>query len=342
MKITIAGLDTAKSVFHFVGVNQRGRELKRKKLKRKELLPFLAMLESCTIVIEACGASHHWGREIEKLGHTVKILPARTAKRYLQGNKNDFNDAAALAEAGSRECNKSIAIKSLEQQDLQSEERYRALLIEQRTQLVNHTRGLLAEYGITLNKGIIQFGARISELLEDAENGLTARYREILSAQYENFKRLKEEIDGIEQKLRQAVRQHELLKELVQVPGYGAVTATALYGKIGNGQSFHCGRGVSAFLGIVPKQHSSADKQILLGISKRGDRHLRSLLIHGARSVVNHAHKKDDKLSLWICALIERRGKNKATVALANKLARVAWRILRYGEKYDASLVVAS
>lgn len=341
MKITTAGLDTAKNVFHFVGINEHGREVKRKKLRRKELLPFLAKLEACVIVIEACGASHHWGREIQALGHEVKMLPPRAVKGYLQGNKNDFNDAAALAEAGSRERFRSIKVKSLEQQDLQSEARYRQMLTDQRTQLVNHSRGLLAEYGMTLSKGITQYRKRLPELLEDAENGLTGKFRRLLSAQYDKFLEISNELSEIEKRLSQEALTNESVKKLIQIPGIGVITATELVGKIGNGQAFRCGRELAAFFGLVPRQHSSADKQVLLGISKRGDRRLRSLLVHGARSVLIHAPKKTDKLSRWICELIARRGKNKATVALANKLARIAWRVLRHNEDFDASLAVA-
>lgn len=335
MKITTIGLDLAKSVFHVVCFDHKHHEVKKRMLKRHQVLMYFSQLEPCLIAMEACAGAHYWGREIEKLGHTMRLIPAQYVKPYVKGNKNDYNDARAIAEAVTRPGMRFVSIKSIEQQDIQALHRLREQRVRERTALCNQLRALVAEYGIVMPKGVSIIRRGIPLLLEDADNGLSDYFRTLLAQGYEQLIELEQHIDVYTQKIKQHGRQNEQIQRLQALPGFGPIVASVFASSIGDGKAFKRGRDVSASIGLVPRQHSSGGKHVLLGISKRGDKYLRSLLIHGARSVVRHAEKKDDPLSCWINNIRARRGYNKAAVALANKLARMGWALLRNETTYS-------
>lgn len=337
MNSSVIGLDIAKHIFHLFTLGIDGKTTK-KKLKRNELLAFFANYPVSIIGIEACGSAHHWARELTKLGHEVILLDARYVKGFVVGNKNDFNDAAAIFDAVVTRPNKRVvAIKTVEQQDIQLIHAIRKELVDKRTALVNQTRGLLSERGIIINKGITQVRHQLPLILEDAENGLTVLSRELFAEQYEKIKALDDEIKAQDLRINRLCNANELSKRFLEVPGVGPLTATIVAADIGStGKGYESSRDYAASLGVVPKQHSSGDKQVFLGISKRGNRYIRTLLIHGARAVLKNCSKKTDKLSLWLQALVDRRGFNKAAVALANKNARILWAMASKNKAYEA------
>jgi transposase len=341
MKITTVGLDLAKNVFHVVGLSQANKMLLKKKLTRAKLLAFFTHLEPCLVAMEACRSAHHWGREIEKLGHTVRLLPPRDVKPYVQGNKNDYNDALAIAEAVQRPKIRWVSIKTTGQQDIQALHRLKQGVTKQRTELCNRLRGLLEEYGITIPTGIAKLRRQLPPILEDAENGLNPLFRALLNQGYTQLQELDAHIKAYDQQLKLQVKEDEAAQRLMSIPGFGPVVSSVFLSVVGDGKAYRRGRDVAANLGLVPRQHSSGDKVVLLGITKRGNCYLRGLLVHGARSVINAAPGKDDSLSRWVLHLVQRRGKNKATVALANKLARIGWAVLTSGGVYHAQPLTA-
>ena len=330
MKHMLIGLDLAKSIFHLVMENG-----KRKKLKRAQVLKYFANLPPCTIAMEACCSAHYWAREFKKLEHQVLLLPPQHVKAYLRGQKNDYNDAQAILEAAQHAAIRPVSVKTVEQQDEQAFHRIRKLRVEEQTRLVNQIRGLLAEYGVVIKKGICAVYSQVPMILEDAQNGLTARFREYLHRDYEKLLQLRGELDWFNQQLRVQVKSDEVCRRLVEVPGFGPVVSSAVKSWMGDGKQFAVGRDASAALGVVPRQHTSGDKERLSGITKRGDSYTRSLVVHGARSVVTAAKRKTDPLSVWINRLVERRGFNRTVVALANKLIRIAWVIIARHERYQ-------
>lgn len=334
MKITTIGLDIAKTVFHLFAVSKEGRLVKKKKLNRKQVLPFMANLEPCLIVMEACGGANYWAREFIALGHEVKLIAPQYVKPFVKGNKNDYNDAEAIAEAAQRPTMRFVPIKTVEQQDVQNFHRQRERIKKERNALANQARGLLAEYGIVIRKGIRAVSHALPDLLEDAENGLTPLTRELFVELYDELQALNERFDQCEQRIIVINQSNDACQRLDEILGIGPVTATATYAAVGDGKDFSNGRHFSAWLGLVPGQHSSGGKATLLGISKRGNAYLRTLYIHGARAVLQQSGKKEDRFSRWAQALLERRGHNKACVAVANKIARMAWVIMAKGETY--------
>jgi len=329
MNITAIGMDIGKRVFHLIAHDAKGHEVWRRALRRAEVLPFMAQVPACRVVIEACGGSNYWGRELERLGHEVVRLPTQHVRAYVRGNKHDYNDADALLEAAGRARHRSVALKGLEAQDVQSLHRVRQTYLKQRTSLVNQWRGLLAEYGVVLPAGITAFRREAPKILATEDPRFTAVLRELLTMQWEWLKSLEAQIATVERRLRQVERDDPRMGLLRgNLPGVGTLTATALVSRIGDGRDFRRGRDLSAWLGIVPRQHSTGGKTKLLGISKRGDPYLRTLFIHGARTVVQHATRKSDPFSAWVNRLRARRGMNIAVVAVANKNARMAWALL--------------
>ena len=338
MKITTIGIDIAKSVFHFYAVNKMGRLVKKKQLRRKQVLATMAKIEPCLIAMEACGGANYWARELIALGHEVKLIAPQYVKPYVKGNKNDYNDAEAIAEAAQRPTMRFVPIKSVERQDIQNFHCQRERIKKERNALVNQIRGLLAEYGLVINKGVAAVRKGLPEVLEDADNGLTVLSREL-------FAELLEELRTIDQQFEQCGRRIQTLNQgnvvcqnLDEILGIGPLTASATYAAVGDGKDFVNGRHYSAWLGLVPGQHSSGGKTVLLGISKRGNAYLRTLYIHGARAVLRHSANKTDKFSLWAQAVLARRGQNKACVAVANKMARMAWVIMAKGERYRVAV----
>lgn len=334
MKITTIGLDIAKSVFHFYAVNNTGRFVKKKQLKRNQVLAYMAKLSPCLIAMEACGGANYWAREFIALGHQVKLIAPQYVKAYVKGNKNDYNDAEAIVEAAQRPNMRFVPIKSVEQQDIQNIHRQRERIKKERTALVNQVRGLLAEYGIVINKGITAVRKDLPALLEDAENGLTVLSRACFAELLDELRDIEQRFEQCERRIKVLNQNNEVCQRLDEILGIGPITASATYAAVGDGKDFVNGRHFSAWLGLVPGQHSSGGKTVLLGMSKRGNAYLRTLFIHGARAVLRHSANKTDRFSRWAQAVLERRGHNKACVAVANKMARMAWVIMAKGESY--------
>jgi transposase len=327
-KITTIGLDLAKQVFHVVCCNVHGKVVRKNRLKRSQVLAYFSNLPRCLVGMEGCASAHHWARELGALGHEVKLIPPQYVKPYVRGNKNDYNDALAIAEAVTRAEMRFVWVKTPEQQDIQALHRLRERRLQERTALCNQLRGLLAEYGLILPKGVNLLRRRLPELLEDGENGLSDLFRRLLAQSYQQLQELNGHIDHYTREMKQQSQQNEACRRLQTIPGYGPIVAGVFHSVVGHGEAYRRGRDVAAALGLVPRQHSSGGKAVLLGISKRGDRYLRSLLVHGARSVVIRAAQKDDPLSRWINKVKAARGFNKAVVALANKMARIGWAVV--------------
>jgi len=341
MNIKRIGIDIAKNVFQLHGVNAKEETVLKKKLKRQQFLHFLItkVNQDCLLAMESCGGSNHWGRELTKAGFTVKLIPAQYVKPYVKRNKNDANDAEAICEAVSRPNMQFVPIKTIEQQDMQALHRVRSELVKQRTMKVNQIRGLATEYGIVAAKGITQIKKAIPGWLEESDNGLSALFREILSDLYQQLTTLDEQVKSYEKKLKLLSSQSSKASRLLTIPGIGLLTATALVAAVGDGKQFKRGRTMSAWLGLTPRQFSSGGKNTLLGMTKAGDKYLRTLFIHGARAVLCKSANKKDKTSLWANSLHEHNHMNLAAVALANKNARIAWAILTKGTKFEPDYV---
>jgi len=333
MKITTIGIDLAKAVFQIHGVGERGKVAVRKQLKRSEMSSYFANLGPCLIGMEACGSAHHWARKLQGFGHTVKLMSPQFVKPYVKTNKNDKADAEAICEAVSRPNMRFVSVKTVEQQAILSVHRARAGFVKARTAQANQIRGLLSEFGVVIPKGIHSIMKRIPEILEDGENGLPGTMRNLLQRLTENLKEMDRQVDELEKQIQLWHRENEASRRLAEIPGIGPITASAIAATVGNAREFKNGRQLAAWMGLVPRQNSSGGKQNLLGISKRGDTYLRTLLIHGARSVIQYAKNKADESS-WLRKLMARRNKNVAAVALANKNARTIWALLAHDRTF--------
>lgn len=334
-KFTTIGLDTAKKVFHIVGCDQRGKLVTRKMLRRAKLLEYVANIPSCLVGMEACSGSHHWARELARLGHTVKLIPAQHVKAYLRGNKNDYNDALAIAEAVVRPEMRFVRIKTIDQQDQALIVDKRQQVIDARTQHANRIRAILTERGIVLAKGLHHLKQALPGLLENSDQLLGERFIQVLHQDYTYLQHLDQCLVVYDRQIQSINRDSQVCRQLNTIPGYGPIVASAFSSHIGDGRQFSKGRDASASLGVVPAQYSSGGREVLLGISKRGNSRLRCLLIHGARSVVSKIGDRQDPLSQWLRQLIHRVGIHKAIVAYANKMVRIGWAIIRYGIVYD-------
>jgi transposase len=341
MKITAMGIDLAKSIFQIHGVDERGKVVVRKQLKRSEMSGYFANLQPCLIGMEACGSAHHWARKLLEFGHTVKIMSPQFVKPYVKTNKNDMADAEAICEAVSRPNMRYVSVKTVEQQAILSVHRARAGFVKARTAQANQIRGLLSEFGMVIPQGIHSIVKRMPEILEDGENGLPGTMRNLLARLSENLKAMDRQVAELEQQIQLWHRQNEASQRLGEIPGIGPITASAIAATVGNAREFKSGRQLAAWMGLVPRQSSSGGKQNLLGISKRGDTYLRTLLIHGARSVCQHTQKKADESS-WLRRLMDRRNKNVAAVALANKNARTIWALLAHDRTFRSDYVPAA
>ena len=334
MKITTIGIDLAKEVFQIHGIDAHGKAVLRKPLRRSEMAKFFANLEPCLIGMEACGSAHHWARKLGEFGHNVKLMAPQFVKPYVKTNKNDAADAEAICEAVSRPNMRFVPIKNIEQQAILSVHRARQGFVKARTAQANQIRGLLSEFGIVIPKGIKSIARRVPDILEDAENSLPGTMRQLLERLNDNLKEMDRQVTELEAQIKLWHKENEASLKLAQIPGIGPITASAMVATVGNAKEFKNSRQLAAWLGLVPKQHSSGGKQALLGISKRGDTYLRTLLIHGARAVIRFAENKAAP-DPWLCKLIARRNKNIAAVALANKNARVIWALLTKGRAYE-------
>jgi transposase len=343
MKLIRVGVDLAKNVFQLHGVDRSGAAVWKRRLNRAKWLDaLLAQTEpGCEIGMEACAGAHHWARELQSRGYTVRLIPPQFVKPYVKSNKNDANDAEAICEAMSRPNMRFVTVKSVVQQDIQATHRIRSELMTQRTAKANQIRGLVAEYGLIAPLTLRALRATIPDWLEDAENGLTDYFRSLLHGVWSDLISLDDRVLDLDREIQQLANSNEVTRRLQQLRGVGPMVATALVATVGTAEQYPRGRQMAAALGLTPRQHSSGGKDRLLGISKRGDVYLRKLLIHGARSVVWQARHKEDRLSRWVTSIAQRRHPNVAAVALANKTARMAWAMLRHGTDYDPDFAVS-
>ena len=334
--ISVIGIDIAKLVFHVVGMDDAGHVVPRKRLARSELRRFIATLPPLRIGMKACGSAHYWARCLREHGHDVRLIAPQLIKAYVKSPKHDARDAEAICEAVSRPTMRCVPIKRVEPQDLQALHCVRERLIKAHTALVNEIRGLLSEYGIILPQGITKFRRLIVQTLETGQAQLTPCSRELFWQLYEEFLALDQRLASYDEKLTAIGQAAPECQRLQTIPGIGPVSATALSAAIGDATQFTNGRQLAAWLGLVPREHSTGGKPRLLGISKRGDVYLRTLLVHGARTILRWVDTKSDDRSRWVRALIARRGKNRAAVAFANKNARIVWALLVHQQEYRA------
>lgn len=337
MKVKTLGIDLAKNLFRVHGVDAKGVTVVARQLRRRQLLPFIAQLAPCLVGMEACSGAHHWAREIAKLGHEVKLMSPRFVRPYVKSNKNDARDAEAICEAVGRPSMRFVAIKTRTQQEVLALHRVRALLIRERTALMNQMRGLLAESGIVVAQGAARLRRALAEILSEGDSAVGNILREALLEMNDRLRSFEQRLQRYDQQIRELACSDSQTSHLMKVPGVGLLIATALTATVGNARQFKSGRELSAWLGLVPREHSSGERTMLLGISKRGDRYLRTLLIHGARSALRASARKLDRHNRWLGALRERRGPNIAAVALANKNARVLWALLAHNDNYRAA-----
>jgi transposase len=331
--ISVLGIDLAKNVFQLHGVDRQGKKVLGKRLTRAGLIEFVSNLKPCAIAIEACMGSHHWGRLFKEKGHSVKIMAPQFVKPYVKSNKNDRNDAAAIAEAATRPDMRFVGLKTINQQDILLLHRARELVIKQRIALANHIRGLLQEYGIVVPVGKAHM-AKLPELLDSNKDSLSDGTKAIFLEMFEQYKTFLDRSENYELKIKAHIKNDAKCQAIMEIEGVGPITASAIVATIGNAFVFKNGREVAAWLGLVPKQFSSGNKIRLGGISKRGDKYVRQLLVHGGRSVVRTCGEKTDRRSLWVFDKKIRCGENKAAVAVANKNARIIWAMLTTGECY--------
>ncbi len=336
--ITTIGVDLAKQVFQVHGVDHEGAVVLRKKLRRSQVLKFFATLSPCLVGMEVCASAHHWARELSAQGHEVRLIPPQYVRPFLKTNKHDAADAEAIAEALGRPTMRFVPIKSVDQQAVLMLHRSRALLVKQRTMLINAVRGHCSELGMTASQG----ASRVNDLLEIIANPddprLPAFAREALGVLMAQLQVVKEAIRTLERKLQAWHRSQQASQRLTTIPGVGVITATALVATIGDGSQFKSGRHLSAWLGLVSRQHSSGGKSRLGRISKRGDGYLRRLLVHGARAVLRWQRGAPKKPSPWIGELLTRRPTNVVLVAMANKIARTVWAMLNTQQNFNAGL----
>lgn len=335
--IKTIGLDLAKNVFYVHGVDGAGKEGFRKKLSRAQVLPFFSTLTPCLVGMEVGCGSNYWARELRKMGHDAKLMSPQFVKPYIKSNKNDENDAAAICEAVTRPSMRFVSVKTIDQQDIQSVHRIRERIVGSRRSLACEIRGLLGEYGIVIPTGVKELIKTLPGILSDQENQLTSFTRSLLSDLLSELNYLTGKIEKYNDLVKEIHDSHPVAKRLTTIPGVGPIAATALIASASDPKMFKNGREFAAYFGLVPRQRSSGGKQQLLGISKRGDRYIRTMLIHGARVAVSRnesVNRMDPKRIKWVESLRARRGFNKATVALANKNARIAWAIMSYDKEF--------
>ena len=333
--VTLLAIDLAKNVFQLHGTDVKGKPILKKKISREKLPAFIANLNPCDIYMEACGSSNYWGRKFTKFGHRVKLINPKYVKPFVKRNKNDANDAEGIAAAAMSPSMSFCDVKTETHQDIQSTHRIRNLLVQQRTALANQIRGLLSEYGCIITKGTASVRKKLPDILGDNPDNLSVLMLSNIADLHAEFQHLDKKIAIYDKKIEAILNSSETSKRLKKIPGIGVLGATVLASTLGSGSSFKNGRHFAAFLGLVPRQHSSGGKERLLGISKGGDTYIRTLLIHGSRAVAVWVNKKTDPQSMWLKELIVRRGKNRAAVALANKIARTAWALVHENVEYN-------
>jgi transposase len=327
--ITTVGIDLAKNTFQIIGLDSHDQEVLKKRCKREGLMKLMRGLPACRVYMEACGTSNYWARVLTEMGHAPKLISPQKVTPYVENHKNDYKDTQAILEAGSRPRTKFVSIKTQEQQDIQSLLRVRERLVHNRVSLSNQLRALLLEYGIVIPQGFKALREKAVEAASDESSLLSDDIKALAYDLYEEFEQLSDRLTRYDQKINQLSTANENMRLLRTIPGIGPITSAALYAAVGNGSQFKNGREMAAQIGLVPKQHSSGDKQMLLGITQKGDRKLKQLLIHGARAVVKVAPKKTDRRSNWINQLLTKKHSNVVATALANRAARIAWAVLQ-------------
>lgn len=340
MTIVTLGLDLGKTWVHMVGLDEGGRIVLRRRVRRSRLLGQTVNMPACLIGLEACCGAHHLGRALDAQGHAVRLMPPQYVKPFVKSNKNDYRDAEANAEAVQRPTMRFVALKSEAQLEVQTIHRVRQRLVGRRTALINQLRAVLLERGITVPQGRRVLERRLGDILADEGNGLSPRMRRLIADLRAEWCELDKRIEELDAELSARAKTDEACRRLCEIPGIGALNATALVAAVGTGAAFDQGRDMAAWLGLVPREHSTGGKQRLLGISKRGNRYLRTLLIHGARAALPSLAARSDALGSWLRRLLARAHRNVVVVALANKLARFAWAVLsgqrRYGARAEA------
>src|SRR5262247_3461315 len=334
-EMSVLWIDIAKRLFYAVGMDERGKIVFRKRLSRHDLIPFIAKLPPVLIGIEACGGAHYWARRFRAHGHEVKLMAPQFVKPYVKSNKNDSRDAEAIAEAVPRPTMRFVPIKDVDQQDLQALHRVRERLMGERTALVNEVHGLLHEYGIVIPKGVAKFRQAVVGKLEAEKDKLTSLSQEMFWKLVDEFAALEKQLAYDQEKLEALATTHPACQRLMTIPGIGPLSATALVAAISDASAFKNGRQFAAWLGLVPRQHTTGGKERLLGISTHGDTYLRKLLVHGARATIRWVGRKTDRRRQWMRHLLERRGTNRTAVAVANKNARIVWALLTSHQDYQ-------
>jgi transposase len=334
MNIASIGIDLGKTTFHLVALGERNKILLRRKFSRSQLLAYTANLPASLIGLEACAGSHFIGTVLREQGHQVRLIPAQFVKPYRKSNKNDFIDAEAIAEAVTKQNMRFVQIKTQEQLDWQAMHRVRDRLMQRRTALINEIRGFLLERGLTFAARPIYLRKNLPTVIEDAEQNLTPRLRWLLDWLWQEWKQTEIDIKTVTDELERISKEDARCQRLLQIPGFGPLVSTATVAAIGNGAAFRRGRDFAAWVGVVPRQYSTGGKQKLFGISKRGNIYLRRMLIHGARAVLLRVKYDTGGFGQWVHRLAQRAPRNKVVVAIANKLARMAWAVLSSGQQY--------
>ncbi len=335
-KLPTVGVDLAKNVIRVSVVSNSNKEIMNKDFTRLKFASFLAKQKPSLVAFEACGSAHYWARQAIKYGHKIKILPALAVAPYRQGQKTDKNDALAVAECANRPNIKEAPLKSIEQQGMQSIQRSREFLVQERTALSNHIRGLLMEFGIVIRQGFSSLHQKVPFILEDGENELPDMYRPTLKLMYDRLCQLKIDLNFLDEQIKALVKQNEACRELTEIEGVGPISAVLLFSTLGTGEAFQSGREFSAYLGLTPKQYSSGGKTTMVGLSKKAaNKRLRSVLIQGARAYIHRVKEAKSEKDKWLLNLVSRAGYGKASVALANKNVRIAWALMTKGCEYN-------
>ena len=341
MQIAILGIDLGKNSCSVVGLDGAGKVVIRRRMRRETVIAFAARLPACVVAMEACCGAHHMGRALAAQGHALRLMSPEYVRPYVKAHKNDDRDAEAIAEAATRPTMRFVALKSEEQLDMQTLHRVRDRLIGERTSLMNQIRSLLLERGHVVPQGRAKLAARLADLLAGPELALSPRIGELIVDMSARWQALDARIGALDEEFAEQARNDDHARRLLTIPGIGALNATALVAAVGDARTFARGRDLAAWLGLVPRQATTGGKPRLLGISKRGSKYLRKMLIQGARAALPTLRNSDTRLGAWLRGLLTRAHANIAVVALAAKMARIVWALLRHGRTYQATAVAA-